>query len=171
MWFEERMAGTPNHPLGKRYWSVKVTADIANDGNINLLADNFAIRDGCLEFYVEEEDDFVSVLAIPAGKWLTCWSASMLDGNPVYVERWGREPSAEDTKPAAKSAERAKMTPRLRWEILAKGGYKCAVCGRKAEDGAMLEVDHIQPVSAGGKTEPGNLQTLCFECNRGKHKS
>ena len=32
----------------------------------------------------------------------------------------------------------------------------------------LLEVDHIIPISKGGKTEPDNLQTLCWKCNRTK---
>ncbi|HHU54525.1 MAG TPA: HNH endonuclease [Mollicutes bacterium] len=28
--------------------------------------------------------------------------------------------------------------------------------------------DHIKPVSKGGKTQEGNLQTLCERCNLGK---
>lgn len=32
----------------------------------------------------------------------------------------------------------------------------------------ILEVDHIVPVSKGGLSEPENLQTLCWRCNRAK---
>ncbi|HJB68761.1 MAG TPA: HNH endonuclease [Candidatus Fournierella excrementigallinarum] len=32
----------------------------------------------------------------------------------------------------------------------------------------MLEIDHIIPVSKGGRTEEDNLQTLCWKCNRSK---
>ena len=167
MWFEENTGKYQPIPNAGAFYTLLVTTDIANDGCINLVADDVFVTDGAIEFRVESG----AVLTLPAGKWLACWAASGGGWEPSYALKWGREPSAEDTKPAAKNAERAKMTPRLRWEILAKGGYKCAVCGRKAEDGAMLEVDHIKPVSAGGKTEPGNLQTLCFECNRGQHKS
>jgi 5-methylcytosine-specific restriction endonuclease McrA len=35
-------------------------------------------------------------------------------------------------------------------------------------DGVKLEVDHIKPISKGGKTVLNNLQTLCMDCNRGK---
>lgn len=36
------------------------------------------------------------------------------------------------------------------------------------EDDVTLEVEHIIPVSKGGKTGMKNLQTLCETCNRGK---
>ena len=55
----------------------------------------------------------------------------------------------------------------LRHKVLARDGFKCKSCGATAED-SKLEIDHIIPYVEGGKTEEGNLQTLCFECNRGK---
>jgi 5-methylcytosine-specific restriction endonuclease McrA len=64
--------------------------------------------------------------------------------------------------------ERALMTPALRVDILRRDGNRCVMCGASARDGAKLHIDHIQPVSRGGKTVPGNLQTLCSRCNLGK---
>ena len=64
--------------------------------------------------------------------------------------------------------ERAKMSESLRYDILKRDNYKCQICGASAKDGAKLQVDHIIPVSKGGKTEPNNLQTLCARCNIGK---
>ena len=39
---------------------------------------------------------------------------------------------------------------------------------KNREDGVKLHVDHILPVSRGGKTVMSNLQTLCEDCNCGK---
>ena len=64
--------------------------------------------------------------------------------------------------------ERAKMSESLRYDILKRDHYKCQICGASAKDGVKLQVDHIIPVSKGGKTEPANLQTLCSSCNIGK---
>lgn len=64
--------------------------------------------------------------------------------------------------------QRSLLTPALRYKVLRRDGYRCQICGRSAKDGVELEVDHIVPVSRGGKTEMSNLQTLCRECNRGK---
>jgi 5-methylcytosine-specific restriction endonuclease McrA len=64
--------------------------------------------------------------------------------------------------------ERAKMKPSLRYSVLMRDGYACKICGRTASDGVKLHVDHVIPVSKGGKTELNNLQTLCQECNAGK---
>lgn len=76
----------------------------------------------------------------------------------------------EDRKLSEKSIDyqRTLMTSGKRYDILRRDHYKCQICGRSQSDGAKLEVDHIIPVSKGGKTVDENLQTLCHECNQGK---
>jgi 5-methylcytosine-specific restriction endonuclease McrA len=55
-----------------------------------------------------------------------------------------------------------------RFDILKRDNYKCMICGRTANDGIILHIDHIVPISKGGSEEIDNLQTLCNECNIGK---
>lgn len=64
--------------------------------------------------------------------------------------------------------ERAKMSDSLRYNVLKRDNFKCSLCGATIADGVKLHVDHIVPVSKGGKTEISNLQTLCERCNIGK---
>lgn len=66
--------------------------------------------------------------------------------------------------------ERKKMTAALRERILERDNYTCQVCGNSIfeEPNLLLEVDHIIPISKGGKTEEDNLRTLCWRCNRSK---
>ena len=64
--------------------------------------------------------------------------------------------------------ERAKMSNSLRYDVLKRDGFRCQICGATAQEGAKLHVDHIVPVSKGGKTELSNLRTLCDRCNMGK---
>lgn len=67
-----------------------------------------------------------------------------------------------------KKVERSKMTASLRYDILKRDNYKCQICGSTVQDGVKLHVDHIIPISKGGKTVPSNLRTLCDRCNIGK---
>ena len=67
-----------------------------------------------------------------------------------------------------RKTERTKVTVALRYDILKRDHFCCCVCGRSATNGVELEVDHIIPISKGGKTTYQNLQTLCRDCNRGK---
>lgn len=59
---------------------------------------------------------------------------------------------------------------RLRFLVLSRDNFKCCVCGASPakNPNVTLEVDHIVPWSKGGETTEDNLQTLCFDCNRGK---
>jgi len=67
-----------------------------------------------------------------------------------------------------KEYQRKLLSPSLRYDILKRDGFRCVICGRTAEDDVKLHVDHIIPVSKGGKTVPENLRTLCDSCNLGK---
>lgn len=64
--------------------------------------------------------------------------------------------------------ERRYLTDKMRYDVLKRDNFKCKKCGITAKDGAKLHVDHVIPVSKGGKTTLSNLQTLCDRCNLGK---
>ena len=74
----------------------------------------------------------------------------------------------EERKKEAIKRERAKMSASLRYDVMKRDNFRCTICGRSADDGVILHVDHIKPVSKGGKTEMSNLRTLCDYCNLGK---
>lgn len=66
--------------------------------------------------------------------------------------------------------QRVLMTHKLREQIKKRDHYTCCICGNsiQKEPNLLLEIDHIIPVSKGGKTTEDNLQTLCWKCNRSK---
>lgn len=59
------------------------------------------------------------------------------------------------------------ITKKLRFEVFKRDGFQCGYCGKQPPE-AILEVDHIEPKSKGGKDDINNLITACFDCNRGK---
>lgn len=65
-------------------------------------------------------------------------------------------------------SKREPLTPTTRFEILKRDRFKCVACGRGPNEGVTLEVDHRVSVHKGGTNDMSNLQTLCFEHNRGK---
>ena len=67
-----------------------------------------------------------------------------------------------------KRQERKIMNDDIRYNVLKRDNFTCQKCGITSKDGAKLEVDHIIPLSKGGKTVMSNLQTLCDRCNSGK---
>lgn len=59
----------------------------------------------------------------------------------------------------------------LRYRVLRKYGFKCQACSASPrDDGAVLHVDHIRPISKFPELalEESNLQVLCADCNLGK---
>ncbi len=66
------------------------------------------------------------------------------------------------------AVERGEISDSLRYDILHRDNFTCVICGASSRHGARLHVDHIVPVSKGGKSVPSNLRTLCERCNVGK---
>lgn len=75
----------------------------------------------------------------------------------------GRRFHSKEVWESIERVERAKVSNELRQEIFERDGYTCVNCGSTEKE--SLEIDHIKPISKGGKTEPDNLQTLCHDCN------
>jgi hypothetical protein len=105
---------------------------------------------------------------------------NVLPNNPVKLERLIGATDAVDLSAftdfvAFAQAEQSTYQDRLakrripdpiRAVVLLRDGARC----RRCRTAVHLEVDHIIPVSKGGKTEESNLQTLCRRCNRHKWK-
>lgn len=90
---------------------------------------------------------------------------------PNVLQRVQSEISAKIAKEGHSKAQRNAMSNDLRAAIKKRDNYTCCLCGNSVfkEPNLLLEVDHIIPVSKGGKTEANNLQTLCWRCNRKKY--
>lgn len=78
--------------------------------------------------------------------------------------------NAEEKKQAKRFAQqqRALVTSSVRYEILKRDGFTCVLCGRTADEGVKLHVDHIKPVAKGGMSTEDNPRSLCADCNMGK---
>lgn len=72
------------------------------------------------------------------------------------------------TQEYLRKLERSKVTASLRYDVIRRDASTCKLCNASINDGIKLHVDHIIPVSKGGKIELSNLQTLCERCNFGK---
>lgn len=63
--------------------------------------------------------------------------------------------------------KRKALSKRLRFEVFKRDSFVCQYCGAHPP-GALLHVDHIQPVADGGGNDIDNLVTACEACNQGK---
>ena len=59
---------------------------------------------------------------------------------------------------------------KVRYRALVRDKGRCQCCGRTAQDGVRMEVDHCLPKSKYPllSLELSNLATLCADCNRSK---
>lgn len=64
-------------------------------------------------------------------------------------------------------AERQAISKKMRFEVFRRDSFTCQYCGKQSPD-VVLHVDHIKPVSKGGKNTLLNLITSCIDCNLGK---
>lgn len=80
------------------------------------------------------------------------WYAEHVEKKNDYGKEWAKKRS---------------KNLKLRFRVLSRDAFTCQYCGRKAPD-VILPVDHVLPVSKGGKTVEDNLVTACQECNLGK---
>lgn len=63
--------------------------------------------------------------------------------------------------------KRKSISKKLRFEVLKRDHFTCQYCGGTAPD-VLLHIDHIEPVSKGGRNNILNLITSCKSCNAGK---
>lgn len=72
--------------------------------------------------------------------------------------------------PGVPIEEKRNIPMKLRYRVLTKDNYRCALCGRSPAThvGISLHIDHIVPFSKNGRTILENLRTLCNECNWGR---
>ncbi|MGA9853205.1 MAG: HNH endonuclease [Gammaproteobacteria bacterium] len=94
------------------------------------------------------------------------WRAALLRArDSVTIE------SAEQTEQVSNSAKpvrtRQTFSLRKRFFVMKRDGFCCVRCGACGH-GVRLEVNHHVPFAKGGTDALDNLETLCFDCNRGQ---
>lgn len=78
---------------------------------------------------------------------------------PINKKRWACEDCITEIEAAqtSKSHQRSLVTPKLRYEVLARDRFACCACGSLArpEANITLHVDHIHPITEGGQDRIG----------------
>lgn len=72
-----------------------------------------------------------------------------------------------ESVPQAQSRKRESLSLRKRFFVLKRDHFACVRCGASGV-GVRLEVHHRFPFAKGGSDSLANLETLCYECNRGQ---
>jgi len=87
---------TDKGEYGDYYWCIKVTNDVAADGEIYIMADTCRVSPTgallCLGNKNRKmEEELIVNLAIAPGKWNAFYAASIINGSPVAVVHWEGE--------------------------------------------------------------------------------
>jgi len=77
------------------------------------------------------------------------------------------DPSAEKNKTAKRRKATGKLPKGIIKNLLAKQNNRCACCGVVFE--GLYHLDHIVPISRGGKNTEDNVQLLLPKCNLQKY--
>ena len=120
------------------------------------------IQDPCIEFSITVE----LILTQINGRYIEHKEDTFNSNEIIDYINWTRDKDGEFyTDPyvwdAIVRVERAKVSNKMRFSIYDRDGRRCCKCGSRYN----LEIDHIYPISKGGKTVYDNLQTLCHDCN------
>lgn len=96
-----------------------------------------------------------------------------IDEKKLEQDRKEHELKTEILKYQNRTFDSRNFPAKLKQIIFQRDNYTCCICGRRRDDliraNLHLEIDHITPWLDGGKTCYENGQTLCSECNKGKH--
>ena len=114
----------------------------------------------------ENEFDLVKAMLKAITYSQKCFERNL--ASSLKVKDKGSQSTLDETAVEAMVDKRIRVMPGKRWQVFERDGWRCVSCGKSADDGAILEVDHILPRSKGGSDDISNLQTLCRECNVGK---
>ena len=82
--------------------------------------------------------------------------------NP-FVKR-ERDPVAMLMRMARIRATSDPLRPVVRSEIIARDRSTCWICLKRVDE-KDIEIDHVIPLSSGGKHVPDNVKVSCASCN------
>jgi len=82
----------------------------------------------------------------------------------VYMTLQHAEAGEQDIK---REKEKARKLRKSEWWLRRINSGVCHYCGRQAGRD-QLTMDHVVPLSRGGKSKKGNLVAACKECNNKK---
>lgn len=106
------------------------------------------------------------------GSWIKACEALLSSEEISAQDYTHRQTGAADVQYSESNATKQKrpIPLRIRYAILMRDRFTCAICGRTPalHPGLEIHVDHIKPESQGGTLDPPNLRCLCQECNLGK---
>lgn len=103
------------------------------------------------------------------------WAVENRDKVNAAAEKWRNDPAnkekirlaAKKRRALVKSADVREISPRDWLRLLDRCRFACFYCGESPDE--QLTVDHVVPLSRGGRHSIGNIVPACKRCNSSKH--
>ena len=70
-------------------------------------------------------------------------------------------------KPEVERYKAKQITAKIRFKVLSRDEFKCCLCGNGRHNDHTVEIHHID----GPESTMENLQTLCYMCHSGLHRT
>ena len=102
------------------------------------------------------------------------WAKNNREKMRLYTSRWAKRNAAYRKALRFRRRRQSMIPPRemraLVTAVLAGDAHVCSYCGKGPLVGKDLTIDHIVPLTRGGRNERGNLCVACATCNSRKGK-
>ena len=136
--------------------------------NLKYVWDKLSRQPKMMEMQKPLSEHSYAVYSRKYGNWiksLIAFSKWVHKGKKVKVL-----PALKDQSIKKKFKKRRRIQDGTRYKVLKRDKFKCVLCGRSpvTDPKIILHIDHIIPVSKGGRETMKNLRTLCSKCNIGK---
>ncbi len=120
-----------------------------------------------MAIYLQDEE-WLDQAFVPAARsrgesWIVLKTAAL---EAAWL-RGGQSILAADGEKGRRGRGTRSISKVLRFQVLRRDGFQCHYCGRRPPE-VVLQIDHFQAWSMGGRTALDNLVAACVACNLGK---
>ena len=149
--YEKARASLPHRVEARRKYQEAHREQIAQYKKIWTANNKERVDASKRSYYEREREDIIA----RSKKWA--------ENNPEKVRQ--AKTNNLRKRRAARHAGRGSFTAQEFRELCERYGNKCLACG---DTEAVLEADHVVPLTRGGSDSINNIQPLCGSCNRKK---
>jgi 5-methylcytosine-specific restriction endonuclease McrA len=149
--YERSRANLPHRAEARRKYQEAHKEKISEYKKRWAAENEDSVSDSRLKHYESNRDEVIA----RSKKWA--------EGNPEKVRQ--AKTNNLRKRRAVRHASRGNFTVEEFKELCESYGHKCLACG---DTEAVLEADHVVPLTKGGSDNISNIQPLCGSCNRKK---